>query len=534
MNKRTAFLLIAIGVSGSVAAQDEGDALRYSRLTTGGTARTQAIGGAAGSLGGDLTATHVNPAGLGFFKTSEVNVSPGFYFRSNSYNYLGTATSADKSGARLNNVGIVFGIPTRRKPNSPWKNFAFALDYNRLADFNNKTSIAGVNTGTSYSDKWVESLNAGGAVPTGDASAQFPLGASLGYNTYLLNVDLDPDGNPTNYYTVVNPTNPGGIYQQDMVKEKGGLDEFSLGFGGNYNEQLFIGVSVNFPTIHYERSRTFAEDDESGDGDNDFSFFEHTENLTTDAVGFNSKLGLIYAPMPNLRLGVAYHTPTWYNMRDASTAYLAVNTENLPIGDPPVTPAPTDGTDVQRFQGTEELTDGFPVEYEYSLRTPSRALASVSYIFGTNADVKQQHGFLTADVEYVNYGGTKFKYNKGLAEDEAIAHQLNNVVENAYKGAVNLRLGGEMKFNVFAVRAGFAYYGNPYNSDYADVDASMKKISGGVGYRNRGFFADLTYVHTLANDLYTPYTLSASPVPVSSASADISGGNVVLTVGLKF
>lgn len=521
MNKRIAFLLIAIGVSARVAAQDEGDALRYSRLTTGGTARTQAIGGAAGSLGGDITATHVNPAGLGFFKTSEVNVSPGFYFRSNSYNYLGTGTNADKSGAMLNNIGIVFGIPTRRNPNSPWKNFAFSLDYNRLANFNNRTSIAGLNQGTSYSDKWVESLNAGGPVSSGDASAQFPLGASLGYNTYLLNFDDDPAANK--YYTVVNPTT-GGVYQQDLVKEKGGLDEFSLGFGGNYNEQLYIGVSVNFPTIHYERTRTFGEDDESGDLDNDFSFFEHTENLTTDAVGFNSKLGLIYAPMPNLRVGVAYHTPTWYNMRDASTAHLLVNTENLPTPD----------GQAERFQDSETLTDGFPVEYEYSLRTPSRALASVSYIFGTNADVKQQHGFLTADVEYVNYGGTQFKYNKGAAEDQAIANQLNNVIENAYKGAMNLRLGGEMKFNVFAVRAGFAYYGNPYNSDYTDVDASMKKISGGVGYRNRGFFADLTYVHTLQKDLYTPYTLAESPVPVSSASADLSGGNVVLTVGLKF
>lgn len=527
MNKRITFLLIAIGVSSQVMAQDEGDALRYSRLTTGGTARTQAIGGAAGSLGGDISATHVNPAGLGFFKTSEVNVSPGFYFRNNSYNYLGEATNADKSGGLLSNAGIVFGLPNRRTSNSRWKNFAISLDYTRMANFNNKTYIAGVNTTTSYSDRWVETLNNGGSpVSLVEAEDNYPLGASLGYWGFLLNADRDQNGNPTKYYTVVNPTTGRGIDQQDVVKEKGGLDEFSLGFGGNFNEQFYVGISLNFPTIHYERNRTFAEDDLSGNNDNDFSFFEHTENLTTDAVGFNSKLGIIYAPMPSLRLGLAYHTPTWYNMRDASTATFLVNTENLPA----------DGQSehyVTAGYSERDLTDGFPVEYEYSLRTPSRAMASVSYIFGTNEDVKQQHGFLTADVEYVNYGGTKFKYNKGAAEDRQISDRLNNVIENAYQGAVNVRVGGEMKFNVFAVRAGFSYYGNPYKSDYADVDASIKKVSGGVGYRNRGFFADLTYVHTLSTkDLYVPYTLNS--MPVSAASADLKGGNIVATVGFKF
>jgi hypothetical protein len=34
-------------------------------------ARQQAVGGAMGSLGGDISANYVNPAGLGFYKTGE-------------------------------------------------------------------------------------------------------------------------------------------------------------------------------------------------------------------------------------------------------------------------------------------------------------------------------------------------------------------------------------------------------------------------------------------------------------------------------
>ena len=44
------------------------DALRYSFYPQNGSARNLAIGGAMGSLGGDITATYVNPAGLGFYK----------------------------------------------------------------------------------------------------------------------------------------------------------------------------------------------------------------------------------------------------------------------------------------------------------------------------------------------------------------------------------------------------------------------------------------------------------------------------------
>jgi len=54
------------------------DVIRMSWNTTSGTARSQAIGGALGSLGGEITSTFVNPAGLGFFKLSELVITPGF------------------------------------------------------------------------------------------------------------------------------------------------------------------------------------------------------------------------------------------------------------------------------------------------------------------------------------------------------------------------------------------------------------------------------------------------------------------------
>ena len=64
-------------------AQLPDDVLRYSYFPQHGTARNMAIGGAMGSLGGDITALYVNPAGLAFYRTSDVVLSPGFIMNNN-------------------------------------------------------------------------------------------------------------------------------------------------------------------------------------------------------------------------------------------------------------------------------------------------------------------------------------------------------------------------------------------------------------------------------------------------------------------
>src|SRR5215210_1816298 len=74
------------------------DVLKYSYFPQHGSARTLAIGGAMGSLGGDINALFVNPAGLGLYKTRELILSPGFMFNNNKADFRGTDTKSNKSG----------------------------------------------------------------------------------------------------------------------------------------------------------------------------------------------------------------------------------------------------------------------------------------------------------------------------------------------------------------------------------------------------------------------------------------------------
>ena len=69
-------------------AQIPEDAIRYSWFPQNGTARTLAIGGAIGSLGGDITSNFINPAGIGFYKTNEATLSGGFAFNKTNTIYI--------------------------------------------------------------------------------------------------------------------------------------------------------------------------------------------------------------------------------------------------------------------------------------------------------------------------------------------------------------------------------------------------------------------------------------------------------------
>jgi len=103
-------------------------------------------------------------------------------------------------------------------------------------------------------------------------------------------------------------------------------------------------------------------------------------------------------------------------------------------------------------------------------------------------------------------------------------------VRSEYKGAFNFRVGGELKFNTIMGRLGFAYYSNPYKEEVLKTNKML--LSGGLGYRNKGFFVDLTYVHSFNKEVNFPYRLQDKAN--TFASIKDQRGNIVASVGFKF
>jgi hypothetical protein len=79
-------------------------------------------------------------------------------------------------------------------------------------------------------------------------------------------------------------------------------------------------------------------------------------------------------------------------------------------------------------------------------------------------------------------------------------------------------------------RVGFAYYGNPYKD--AAIKANKMLLSGGLGYRNKGVFFDLTYVHNISKEADFAYRLEDRAN--TFATVKQTRGHIIATLGFKF
>jgi hypothetical protein len=185
---------------------------------------------------------------------------------------------------------------------------------------------------------------------------------------------------------------------------------------------------------------------------------------------------------------------------------------------------------------TKEFTDGAPFSYDYQLVTPWRMGASVSYVLREIKDVTKQKGFITADVELVNYKSMSYSSSVAGASnaEKEYFESINADIDQLYKMAFNARIGGELKFKTIMARLGFNYMGSPYQKDQLpdEVKGWRATPSLGLGYRDKGIFFDLTYALTFGNDFHVPYLLVDNIYPL--ARNRFTNGQVLATVGFKF
>jgi hypothetical protein len=513
------FLTIIFSFLGfiSLRAQEPADVLRYSWYVPGASARIKATGGAMGSLGGDITATFVNPAGLGFYKTGDLILSPAYSFGNTKGTYFNRTESQNSKRFTWGTTGFVTG----GGPIGNMKSSSFSIAYNRTADFNSHILYRGLNNQSSYSQKYLEQISRNNINDGNVLANNFSNGASLAFNTLWIDtVGGGVNGNFQFQSRSKNILSAGGLLQQNDVETHGGIDEFALGMAVNMKDKLFFGGSLGVPILHFKRTTEFVEVDPT-ENKNKFNYAQVQETLRTAAVGINLKLGLIYKPSEYWRLGLAFHTPTYYNsVKDEYTTTITTD---------------IDKKDSVLSDYSVDYNNGNADQFKYSLTTPYRVIGSISYVIREVQDVTRQRGFLTADVEYVNYKASSFSAytDENTTTDEstkAYLKQLNKAIDNAYRGAFNFRLGGELKFTTVMLRLGAAYYSNPYKNINGEKGSKMD-LSGGLGYRNKGVFVDLTYVHSLNKDVNFAYRLQSSPY--SGASIKSGVNNIYLTVGFK-
>lgn len=509
--KKTLSLLICL-LSIKAYSQLPDDALRTAWYHTNGSARNVATGGVMGSLGGDITAANINPAGLGLFKTGEFVFSPSVNFNNNKFNFRGTDTSSIKNKFNYGPIGFIVGGSSRYK-NSKWSSSAFAISVNQLANFNNNISFKGFNNFSSFTEKYLEELVYDNA-DTNAALSRYIYGSSLAFRSFLIDTSNNALGVWDGYQSMV-PIST-GINQDYNEITRGGIHEIALAVASNMEDKLYIGGSLNIPIISYKRVFNYSETDATNNTNNDFKYFKLREETSSSGVGVGAKLGIIYKPTEYWRLGFALHTPQLIAYTDKIRAWLDADTE---------------GYAGKRSVSSDNLNNGNPGVREYSLATPLRAIASASYVFREVENTKQQRAFLSADIEFVNYSGARFSTVESEdASPKAYLQMVNTEVKDYYRSNFNFKLGGEIKFHTIMFRLGGAYYGSPYKDK--QLKANKLILAGGLGYRNHGIFIDLGYSHSMNKDVVFPYRLVDKPNTFAYQTGN--KGNLILTFGIKF
>ena len=508
--------LLLLCITSTLFAQQPSEALRLSWTQSYGSARQQAIGGAMTSLGGDVSATFVNPAGLAFYRTGEFAGTPLYRLTKNKSDYFNRRETASENNIGMGTTGFVLGGDNYSR-NSKIKGSAFGIAVNGSANFRQEVLYRGANNQNSFSQRFIEQL--GRRADSIDAIEGFPFGASLAFRSRWIDTVGGSGGNGSFLLQsrAAALLGAGGLLQENQVQYRGGITEIALGGAVNINNKWMLGGGIGVPLLRSRRTTTFTEADATENTANKFDFATLEEEVTINGTGVLARLGVIYKPQEFWRLGLAFQTPTVFTIRDEATATVTANTE---------------GAGGIRSASSEQIL-GSSSPFNYGMVTPYRVSGSISYVIREIQDVTRQRGFITADVEYVNYKAASFFAD---SEDETtnddledFFNGLNADIDRAYKGAFNFRLGGELKFTKWMVRLGGAYFGNPFKNLQGEKGDRLN-LTGGLGYRHKGQFIDLSYVHSMSNEVQLPYRLAAG-----SPTANVRGrvGTVLLTYGVK-
>ena len=541
--KKKVFALLLCGLPLLINAQDAFDVLQMSQTELRGTSRFQSMAGAFGALGGDLSTLTQNPAGIGVYRNSDLGITFSLDFNSTK---AGVNTT-NETKFNVNNVGYIGAI---RLDSETVPNLNFGFSYNRLQSFN-RHYVGGVaNIPTSMSNFIADEFVNMPGYTSADLYWEDDFNPYFdGYAPWAAVTTFDMRTNNNGYVGIINDNGAamqglfgngtaGDAYYE--VEERGHADEYNIAFGGNIGNKLYFGLDFGILDLDYKSYQTYEEelenayimlDDadlyESPIGNNDtYANWNLYNYLHSEGTGVNFKLGLIWKPIQELRFGVAFHTPTYYDMRDTYYVSAALDAYQY---------------DERLYKASKGSNDGYDYSSTYTIKTPWHFMGSVAGVIGTK-------GILSFDYEYVA--------NETMRIGDDRNNDYPDVTDNVkayFKPSHIFRLGGEYRLTPnFSLRAGYSYKTtqvekgvDDYEYNIATVgtnpayqyDNAVHNITGGLGYRYKSFYTDLAYVHKIRQSVYNAF----SPINDQfgyepNVSADVTDHNnrISLTMGVRF
>lgn len=328
--------------------------------------------------------------------------------------------------------------------------------------------------------------------------------AVQGLNTYLIKSDgINQYSSNLGFYEVDND-----LY----VKEKGSINSYNFNIGTILYDKLSIGLTASYTNINYKMYSSYIEDFYYPNTNNHMAYIEQINNIKMKGTGFKLGIGAIYQPIDKLRLGISYHSPTWYNMKDYYQSDMHHDLNSL-IGSLHSN-IDNDYKDVPNPYTSPEVI------YKCKLTTPDRWTFSAA---GTIKDIVT----ISLDYELSNYKNMKEK-NRHSGEIN-YNYGANDFIKEDFKTASTIRAGVEFNSIPYvpnlSIRAGYAFIESPMTKEMKNNEKEIVIIGANanyilddhtshytfrLGYQfTKNFYADIAFVYKTQNSsLYNIPTIT--------------------------
>lgn len=481
----------------NIHAQDLTDAVRFSRQDMMGTARFTGMGGAFSSLGGDLSAVALNPAGSSIFLNNHASGTLNLNIKNNATSFIDGSQNETETTFDLNQAGIVFVFAPNNKEATVTK-LVYGFNYDQIANYNDSYVAQGINA-NSIDQFFLDNANGipldlltpleGESVANlykylGENEGSSAQNALLGYQSFIFDPVNPEDFNNTEYISNVTANS---FLQNYFIEESGYNGKFSFNFSLELNKRFYFGVNLNAHYMEYERFTSFRE--KNNDPSSEINQITFDNRLRTRSNAFSFQLGTIAKITNELRAALSYNSPTWYNVSDETSQYL--RTVSNEFGTETVNP---------------RILNVFP---DYNYRTAGKWTAGLSYVF-------RGQGLLSIDYSTQDYSNAKFTTNA--------INFINSDIKQNLKAAANLNIGGEYVIEKLKFRGGYFLQESPYENEL--ILGDLKGFSFGLGYTFSNVNIDLSYSRASQNR--NDILLQTGLGDTVEVDSDIS--NVFLTV----
>lgn len=429
-------MALAMFAAGSASAQTSFDAAKLSDEDLNGTSRYVSMGGAMSALGNDASVISRNPAGIGTYHQGDINMTTSFWGGNISMNNPGS------SNGRTYYSGI-----NRSDLHMTVDNVSFVLSGYDGSDFSTNFGFAyrrsnDIDRTLTYFDRFAD---------------------SDGYNV-------------TRQY-------------QDAQRNK--VNNYDFNFSFNTSDILYMGMTFGLVKTDTWSEGYFYDFYAKGDhplfpDGRDYTAVDKMNNSL--GSGWNLGFGIISRPVPALRLGAAFKTPTYFSQDLTYVDYLYAKEDEQY------------GANPSKFEQTTS----------YSYTSP--------WSINLSAGLTVQNTAIGIEFTqyYADRAGIKVGHNR-----------LNTQGAVDFANSNDFRIGFEQNIGKVSLRAGFnsaesqlSHLANIYLDDtdfnkkrfdfQTDRQGRKQNLTFGIGYcgapdQDGGqFYIDGAFIHTTKESVFNP------------------------------